>query len=132
MKVIMSLGCTALLQFANPAFAQQPGQVADRQEALLDASPAIQSNAPDPVKKPYARLFRAPDITKQLDPQSPSIAEARRSEPPNPEIICGLKVWRVDHSLDPRIIVPIPEPRVDAKIRRITPEVCLSRPAPGR
>jgi hypothetical protein len=132
MKVIMSLGCIALLLVASPAFAQQqPGQIADRQEAL-SASAAIQSNAAETVKKPFATLFRAPDITRQLDPQSPSAAEARRAVAPNPEIICGLTVWRVDESKDARIIAPMPKPRVDAKIRRISPGICLSTPDPSR
>jgi hypothetical protein len=131
MRVIMSLGCIALLQVASPAFAQQPpGQIADRQEAL-SASAAIQSNAAETVKRPFVSLFRAPDIPRQLDPQSPS-AEPRRPGAPNPEIICGLKVWRVDESKDPRIIAPIPQPRVDAKVRRISPGICLSTPDPSR
>jgi hypothetical protein len=132
MKVIISLGCLALFQLATPAFAQQPGQSADQREAPPAASPAIQSNAAETVKKPFATLFRAPDITRQLDPQSPSAAEARRAVAPNPEIICGLKVWRVDESKDARIIAPMPKPRVDAKIRRISPGICLSTPDPSR
>lgn len=131
MRVIISLGCLALLRLATPAFAQQPGQSADQREAPPAASPANQSNAAETVKKPFARLFRAPDLTKQLDPQSPS-TEPRRSGAPNPEIICGLQVWRVDESKDPRIIAPMAQPRVDAKIKRITPGVCLSSPDPSR
>jgi hypothetical protein len=131
MKVIISLGCLALLQLATPAFAQQPGQSADQREAPPAAPPAIQSNAAETVKRPFVSLFRALDIPRQLDPQSPS-AEPRRPGAPNPEIICGLKVWRVDESKDPRIIAPIPQPRVDAKVRRISPGICLSTPDPSR
>jgi hypothetical protein len=132
MKVIISLGCLALFQLATPAFAQQPGQSADQREAPPAASPAIQSNAAETVKKPFARLFRAPDITRELDPQRQSALEATGSPAPNPEIICGLKVWRVDESKDPRIIAPMPERRVEAKIRRITPDVCRTTSDPSR
>jgi hypothetical protein len=43
---------------------------------------------------------------------------------PRVEVICGLKVWRVDPNVDPGIHKQIPEEAFDARIRRIEPQVC--------
>lgn len=46
-------------------------------------------------------------------------------EPSAPEIICGMKVWRPDPSIDPGIYKPVPEGAADWKIRRIPATECV-------
>lgn len=130
----MSFALVGLLATATQVFGENPGQRStDTPNPRLRALEAIQSSeAAGSAKNPYARLFRAPDIAKQLEPGSESAEQDGRKRPTPPEVICGLLVSRVDASQDPRIIVPVPEPRVEAKIRRITPEVCLDRTPPKR
>jgi len=120
MKLVMSLGCIALLSTPAPVVAQNSADAAAR----IGRAGTFQPPAPKSAKNAFARVFRAPDTTKSLGSQPSSAAQPTQPQRLTPEIICGLKVWRVDESHDPRMIAHVPEPRVDAKIKRITPEVC--------
>jgi hypothetical protein len=73
---------------------------------------------------PYARLFRAQDVTEQQQLRARIARELLRADPSRTEVICGLTVRYVDERNDPRIIVPRQDHQVDAKIRRIAPEIC--------
>ena len=67
------------------------------------------------------KLLITTRVTQEV--QAPLEAPAF-SELPNPEIICGTKVWRVDPSLDPGIRKPLPEGGPEARIRRIPAQEC--------
>lgn len=48
---------------------------------------------------------------------------------PTPQIICGMKVWRVDPGIDPGIQRPLPGGAAGAMIRRIPARQCVESTA---
>jgi len=67
------------------------------------------------TKDPYARLF------------SPGRSAARQAmtAQPKPRTVCGLTVWNVEPDLDSRSLIRPREPRVDYKIGKLAPPVCV-------
>jgi hypothetical protein len=110
-----------------------PVRAADTQVTQLRApvfNPSITSKSP---KNPFAAVLRPSDTTDQDKLRALIAAELRRrADTSQTEVICGLTVRYVDERQDPRIRVTLPDPDVEAKIRRITPDVCLGRAATSR
>src|SRR5205823_3921826 len=129
MKPMLPLGIIGLLATAAPVFAveDQAGpavaQVPQGSESLSG-----QSFIPSSPTNPFARVFRAQDLTEQE--RLRLAAELLRARTPNTEVICGLTVRHVGERDDPRIIVPRHDQQVDAKIRRIAPDVCRKERKP--
>jgi hypothetical protein len=110
-----------------------PVRAADTQVTQLSApvfNPLITPKSP---KNPFTAVLRASDATEQDKLRALAAAELRRrANTPQTDVICGLTVRYVDESQDPRIRVTLPDPGVEAKIRRITPDVCVGRAATSR
>ncbi len=129
MTVILPLGLVCLLAIAVPGFAaDDQGQG----PAAQSAQPAASKPTPSliPSSRNLFRVFRAPASPGAENRPANAAAEFLRAEPQDVEVICGLTVRHVDERNDPRIIIPRRDDHVDARIRRIAPEVC--RQEPGR
>ena len=129
MNLMLPFGIIGLVATSAPVFAAEDqagpavAQVAQGSESLPS-----QSFIPSSPTNPFARVFRAQDLTEQE--RLRLAAELLRTRTPDTEVICGLTVRQVDERDDPRIIVPRHEQQVDAKIRRIAPDVCRKERKP--
>lgn len=72
-------------------------------------------------RDPYENLFDTAPRVPQLFVQAADQAAA-----PEPIIKCGIIMVPADPSVDPGIVVRLPDHNVDFKIRRIVPERCES------
>jgi len=76
--------------------------------------------APSPHKNTYAEL-----ISDHINVQTArDEALTARLRTPKPQIICGMKLWRVDPNVDRGIHIQLPEAAFDARIERIPPATC--------
>ncbi|PYR91942.1 MAG: hypothetical protein DMF84_15275 [Acidobacteria bacterium] len=123
----LSLGVIGLLTTATLAFgATDQVRPADPQDTQLPAPAPNQSTIPRSPRKSFARVFPAPDIAEQQRLRAKLAEELLRADRSDIEVICGLTIRHVDERIDPRIIVPHNDQAVDAKIKRIAPQVCRS------
>jgi hypothetical protein len=91
-------------------------------------------------KKPYARLFIAPDAqkpeTERTDPKPFELLPGRVVVAP-PRVVCGMTVVQADPSVDPNILVkpdveaagrmklkPTLPRRTEYKIQKVEPPIC--------
>jgi hypothetical protein len=132
MKLMLPLAVIGLLVAAGVAFAADE-QAGPADTGLTRGAESLPSRSliPDTVKKPYARLFGAQDLTDQEKLRARVAAELLRADPSRTDVICGLTMRYVDERNDPRIIVHQQDQTVDAKIRRIVPDVCRKEPGDG-
>lgn len=127
--VVLRSMVIGLLVTATPAFgATDQVRPTERPDPQLGAPAPNQSIIPTSPKRPFARVFRASDLTEQEKLRAKLLAELRRADTQHTEVICGLTVRYVDERSDPRIIMPRRDEDVDAKIRRIAPQVCRRAP----
>jgi hypothetical protein len=126
MRLSFSLAIVALLAgHAIDASAQQ-GRPATMPRQFVVVSPF----APQQTKTLTSELFRA-DIVLPKD--APGDTATRKSQRPNPRVVCGLTVWQVDPDFDAKIRITPPNTEgVDFTIRRITPPPCPETPASTR
>jgi hypothetical protein len=61
---------------------------------------------------------------KKLHEQVMAARQEEAASPDETEIVCGLKIMRVNPDFDPGFHKQIPEAALNAKIRRITPPAC--------
>jgi len=112
-------GCFALVTAVTAAQVEGT-QAASAAAATL--TPPTGRELVNPPKNPIGRLFPVPQTTTLPDLSVPSTGGVA----PNAadfEVVCGLRVWRVDARQDPRMLLPR-QTAVDAKIRKIAPTVC--------
>jgi hypothetical protein len=111
------------------------GLVAPSAQILPPGPPTLQKARPgDPVarsfrldsgkppsKDPYARLF-------SLSPGQSGLGRSNAVEAlktTKPKTVCGLTIWNVEPDLDPRSLLRPRGPRVDYKIGKLAPPVCV-------
>lgn len=66
---------------------------------------------------------------KKLHEQVTAARQGEAASQDDTEIICGLKVMRVNPNFDPGVHKQIPEAALNAKIQRTTPPVCRGETA---
>lgn len=73
-----------------------------------------------PPRNPFAFRFRKPTDAVALEFAHPGL-------PKGPDIQCGLKVWHVDASLDPKMVVRAGPEDIDPKIAVRPPAPCTKK-----
>jgi hypothetical protein len=130
MNLILPFGLVSLFAIAVPGFAaDDQGQ----DPAAHTAQPGAFKPTPSFIRSSRSlcdHVFRAPALPGAENRPANAAAEFLRAEPQDVELICGLTVRHVDERNDPRIIIRRREDHVDARIRRIAPEVCRNEPRP--
>lgn len=125
MNLRLALAVIGLLGAAgSPLSAADQSRPADTDVTQGVGSLSRQPLIPSSSQNPYARLFRPQDVTEQQQLRARIAAELLRADLSRTEVICGLTLRYVDERKDPRIIVPRQDHQVDAKIRRIAPDIC--------
>ena len=110
---VLATAAYGSLSLEKPGTSQQPiEQVRPATQVTVRVLPAPWSE-----KDPFARVLRLREAAlRHLYHSS--------TRTPNPRIICGMKVWRVDPNVDPGIHEQLPVTAFDAKIQRIAPKTC--------
>lgn len=98
----------------------------------------VQGVAGSPAATPFPSSGVSVQVLPVLAPEKPAIRIAvhqeaapppvvspRSGDVPNPQIVCGMKVWRADANIDPGIHMPLPDGAAGATIRRIPATECV-------
>lgn len=116
MSLSLLVALLGVLNAPDPVVAQishvtGAGHNAPRPDATRDIAPA-------PKGSPFA-VFRVPE-------ESAMQAKRRESRDgaSSPRIVCGLTMYEMSPDVDPKVMMVLPERRVDFKIRRIIPSAC--------
>ena len=116
-----------------PAGDQQTSPSQPQSVALEQTQPSLQTPPVDPLTiGPFKGLFQ-PRPSLPPDPNLAAALLAQQTE--KKRVACGLTMWTVDPSTDPKIHLPllpqakpgqkpVLEKQHDFKVRRITPTIC--------
>jgi hypothetical protein len=107
---MMTMACAGLLSMLlAPALAPPPAtQVLPEPPQSAGAAPIVPqltNGSPARPKPEFSRLFELPSSPPLVAPWPGAVDPVRG----RPEIVCGLRVFRVDPSIDPGIVLRRPD-----------------------